>query len=588
MKKFLLTWYGITDFRASLGFENTNGPIVGVLADESYSDVIILGYTKVDKDSNDCVEVKNQFVEELASIRDAGQEKDWKTTGAFVSKFANTTVAHEYFINWLKAKVQDFGSSAKIQLKSEKLRELNDTEGIYACAMRALDLVVQEQGEKLVTLYLSPGTPVMAFVWAFAALGHPELKTRLIASSVIGKSAETISLPVEWLERHGVKQQSLQDAADGFDVTFHLFGEQRMPALLSIRQFESEHHIFVNSKDYPATCMQAFLGVRELHELFIDPWDDRAVHDRITELAKQFPEKTRIGINLTGGTKLMFAGALAAARELGAVPFYFDSRNHRVTFVDSLIRQIIKPLDSVEDFLLLNGDGLKVSEKGLPEEMLPDRRRLTEMLWRNHTKIARCYKKLSEFNYACKPFIFENESFYFELGRDASAVVKGNGLNMRFEKWPDFAKYLSGGWFEEYVYLLCKPYEEKGVIKDLRINVKLQLNHEASVGLPHLDSSLYNELDVVFTDGYSLYIVECKAGDVTQEQVMKLQNLVRFYGGVEGKGIVASCFPPNKETVQKKIRDARLTLCSGRSFSSQLNTLMNAIAERAKAIRESI
>ena len=43
MKKFLLTWYGITDFRASLGFENTDGPIAGALAGESYSDVIILG-----------------------------------------------------------------------------------------------------------------------------------------------------------------------------------------------------------------------------------------------------------------------------------------------------------------------------------------------------------------------------------------------------------------------------------------------------------------------------------------------------------------------------------------------------------------
>jgi hypothetical protein len=31
MKKFLLTWYGITDFRASLGFENTDGPIAGAL-----------------------------------------------------------------------------------------------------------------------------------------------------------------------------------------------------------------------------------------------------------------------------------------------------------------------------------------------------------------------------------------------------------------------------------------------------------------------------------------------------------------------------------------------------------------------------
>lgn len=588
MKKFLLTWYGITDFRASLGFENTDGPIVGALAAEAYSDVVILGYTRAGNDSNECVEDQKHFAEELASIRNAGQEKDWKTTGAFVSKFANTTVAHKYFIDWLKAKILDIGGSAKIQLKSEKLRELNDTEGIYACAMRALDFVAQEAGEKLVTLYLSPGTPVMAFVWAFAALGHPDLKKRLIASPVIGKPPETISLPAEWLGRHSANQDATRDAASGFDVTFHLFGEQRMPSLFGIRQFESKRHIFVNSKEYPAACMRAFIHGGELDELPVDPWDALAVHKKIIHHAKRLPASARIGVNLTGGTKLMFAGALSAARVLGAVPFYFDSRNHRVTFVDSLCRKKIRPIDSVEDFLLLNGDGLKLSQKGTPEDILPDRCRLTEMLWRNNAKIARCYKKLREFNDSFKPFILENENFYFELGRDGSAVAKGYGLNIRFENWPNFAQYLSGGWFEEYVYLQCKPYEDAGVIKDLRINIKLQLDQGSSGGSSHLDASLYNELDVVFTDGYSLYIVECKAGDVTQEQVMKLQNLVRFYGGVEGRGIVASCFPPNTESVRKKIKDARLTLCSGRSFSEQLKALMNGITERAKSIGESI
>jgi hypothetical protein len=54
--------------------------------------------------------------------------------------------------------------------------------------MRALDGVERESGEKFVTLYLSPGTPVMAFVWALAALNYPELKKRLIASSIVGKA----------------------------------------------------------------------------------------------------------------------------------------------------------------------------------------------------------------------------------------------------------------------------------------------------------------------------------------------------------------------------------------------------------------
>ena len=586
MKKFLLTWYGITDFRASLGFENTDGPIASALAGESYSDVVILGYTRADNDSSECIEAQKTFAFELASIRNTDQEKDWKATSQFVSRFANTAVAHEHFETWLKKKTASVGNSASISFKSEKLRELNDTEGIYAGAMRALDSVEREPGEKLVTLYLSPGTPVMAFVWALAALSYPELKKRLLASSVIGKAPETISLPAEWLERHSAKQEVIRDIANGFDVTFHLFGEQRMPALLSIRQFESAHHIFVNSKDYPATCMQAFLGARELLELFVDPWDDRAVHEQITELAKQFPEKTRIGINLTGGTKLMFAGALSAARELGAVPFYFDSRNRRVTFIDSLRREKIRPIDSVETFLQLNSDGLEIASNATMNEMSPDRQLLTKTLWIHRDKIRKFYTQLTDYNNAFRPFELKHDGFYLKLDDAKAAKIQGYGLDLAFDNWPDFAKYLSGGWFEEYVYLQCKPYEDAGVIQDLHLNVKLNLKQENTWSHSAWGAE-YNELDITFTDGYSLYIVECKAGNVTQEQVMKLQNLVRFYGGIEGRGIVACCVPPNTESAKKKIKDARLMLWSGGSFSEQLKVLMNGISESTKSIGES-
>lgn len=585
MKKFLLTWYGITDLRASLGFENTDGPIAGALAAEEYSDVVVLCYTRMD-DTSGGEDAGAAFEAALAAVHDAGHHRDWKVTGEFVSRFANTPAAHAHFARWLEARVHAADNSTKIWFKSEKLRELNDTEGIYACAMDALDFAAKADGEKLVTLFLSPGTPVMAFVWALAALRHPDLKKRLIVSPVVGKPPEAISLPAEWLERHHTSRTGTRDAVDRFDVTFHLFGEQRMPALLGIRQFASKKHVFVNSKEYPASCVEAFLDGSTFEELAISPWDARSVHEKIVHHAKPLPANARIGINLTGGTKMMFAGALSAARVLGAVPFYFDSRNQSVTYVDSHLQEMIRPIASIEDFLLLNGDGLKVSEKGLPTEMPTDRRLLTDMLWKNHTKIARCYRKLREFNDGFKPFVFENEHFYFSLGKDASATARGCGLDLHFQDWPDFAKYLSGGWFEEYVYSQFKPYEDKGVIKDLRLNVKLQLNRENAPGALRPDSALYNELDVVFTDGYSLYIVECKAGDVTQEQVMKLQNLVRFYGGVEGRGILASCFPPGTEAVRKKVTDARLSLCSGKWFSEQLDALMNRIAARAGSIRE--
>jgi len=470
MKKFLLTWYGITDFRASLGFENTDGPIAVALAHELYFEVIILGYTRVDDNTNKSVEAQKSFAQDLASIRNAGLEQDCKATSQFVSRFANTSVAHEHFESWLKTKAASLGCKARIRLKSEKLVHLNDTEGIYACAMRALASVERESGEKFVTLYLSPGTPVMAFVWALAALNYPGLKKRLIASSIIGKPPEAIALPAEWLERHSARQEAIKDIANGFDVTFHLFGEQRMPALLSIRQFESAHHIFVNSKDYPARCMRAFIGSRDLHELSVDPWNDRAVHERITDLAKQFPDKTRIGINLTGGTKLMFAGALSAARELGAVPFYFDSRNRRVTFVDSLRREKIKQIDTIETFLRLNTDGLEISNSTAMDEVSSERQLLTETLWIHREKLRRLYKELTVYNNAFKPFEICRDGFNLKLDKSERATFQGYDLYMEFERWPDFAKYLSGGWFEEFVYLQCKPYQDAGIIHDLRFN----------------------------------------------------------------------------------------------------------------------
>lgn len=582
MRKFLLTWYGLTDFRASLGFESSDGPIAGALAADSYSDVIILGYTRADNNPSECPEDREAFAEELDSIHKSGRAKDWMVTGSFVSKFANTTVAHEYFLTWLQGKSISRDGSTSIHLKSEKLRELNDTEGIYACAIRALDWVAQQSDEKFVTLYLSPGTPVMAFVWAFAALGYPELKKRLIASPVIGKAPETISLPTEWLERHGAKKEAIQDVTKGFDVMFHLFGEQRMPALLGIRQFEADHHIFLNSKDYPADCMRIFLDGRSFYEIPVDPWDDRAIHEKITQIVKSFSTSTRIAINLTGGTKLMFAGALAAARELGATPLYFNSKNRRVTFVDSLHCEKIMRIDSIETFLRLNSDGLEVDDSSSINEMSSDRQLLTNKLWVNRERMRRFYKELTDYNSSFKPFDISRDGINFKLDSSEKAVFQGYTLNLTFEKWPDFAKYLSGGWFEEFVYLQCKPYEDAGVIQDLRINVRLNLKQEK--GWSHLSRGVeYNELDITFTDGYSLYIVECKAGNVTQEQVMKLQNLVRFYGGIEGRGIVACCVQPNTESVKKKIKDAKLTLWSGASLSEQIRTMMNGIASRDEA-----
>jgi hypothetical protein len=64
-------------------------------------------------------------------------------------------------------------------------------------------------------------------------------------------------------------------------------------------------------------------------------------------------------------------------------------------------------------------------------------------------------------------------------------------------------EYLTGGWFEEYVYYLVKKYVKP---QDIAIGVKI-----SRTGIKH-----DNELDVVFTKGNKLFVIECKTGVKTE------------------------------------------------------------------------
>jgi hypothetical protein len=579
MKKYLMTWYGMTDFRASLGLEQTTGPVLGALLTEEYTDVIILGFTDSDKPGN---QVDN-FQKKLRSVKCA----DTDATRQFSDEFSNTEGAHHHFREWLTEQLRDAGRSVKVIFVPVVLSHLNDTEGIYEAAIQSLNAVAELEGEKLVTLYLSPGTPVMAFVWAFAALRHPTLKKRLIGSSQPGRPPERIVLPNEWLEWHGRQVRITNTESDQYDAIFHLFGEQRMPNLLGVIQFSSRKHIFVNSAQFPADVMKQFLGEAEYGEIAVDPYDPENVRSTVLDLIAKMPADAKIGFNLTGGTKLMYAGALAACRKVNATPFYFNSRNNQVVYLNDFKTVETKRIPSVETFIQLNGNNLFISKAGhwsdIPGIESPDRKSLTNELWQARSKISRLYRELSRYNDSFQPFELHNGDIYAKLSKDKSAKISIGPKHFEFKEWPDFAKYLSGGWFEEYTFMKLQPLVDTGLIKDMRIGLEVSFKEDDadkssssfSAQMSNLFGDTYQELDITFTDGRRLYVIECKAGNVKSEHVMKLQNIVRYFGGIEGRAVLASCFYPKNKVVIKKIDDSKnLQSVSGNSLFRKLEEMI--------------
>ena len=97
MKELLLTWYGITDLRAALGFETGDGPVVGAVRAHPYTGVVVLGYVRPDEQATD----QEAFTRELRSTHEEMERGDRAAAGRFVARFANTPAAHQHVEAWL-------------------------------------------------------------------------------------------------------------------------------------------------------------------------------------------------------------------------------------------------------------------------------------------------------------------------------------------------------------------------------------------------------------------------------------------------------------------------------------------------------
>ena len=101
-EQVLVTWYGTTDFCASIGFAES-GPIIGALRSGAYKRAVVLGFTNEDKSRG----VANATREEL--LRDAGKAGTPAEKIAVVDRYQNTAVAHGRFKNWLEETLRKAG-----------------------------------------------------------------------------------------------------------------------------------------------------------------------------------------------------------------------------------------------------------------------------------------------------------------------------------------------------------------------------------------------------------------------------------------------------------------------------------------------
>lgn len=354
-----------------------------------------------------------------------------------------------------------------------------------------------------------------------------------------------------------------------FDAIFHILGQEPIPILYALKEFKSPKHIFLASKTHPADNVSAFVPEGSLHDsISIDPFSSSDTFLKISEAIKAGKWST-IGFNLTGGTKMMYDGAMQACRQFGGIPFYFDISKHNLIWLNSEEREEISGIKTVDDFFKVANH--QVENKGFWDEELQGKRaNLTLELWKKKEDLKSLYGKM--------PHNTENpKSFSLDLG---NLHISWNGKVGHFtigdKKFsltdPDFVKYAKGGWFEEYVYLNLMPLLQSGSITDMRIGYTLKTKFN--------EKSL-QEFDILFTDSKTLYILECKAGDLQSEHLDKLQNNIIAYAGIDGKGaIISAVSKPNEAMNDKILRNNNLNILIGNNVPAGLKGILRILNRR--------
>ena len=381
-----------------------------------------------------------------------------------------------------------------------------------------------------------------------------------------------------------------------FDVVMHLVGGQTIPNYMAVKLSEARRHVLVVTDETSRQFDILRRAFKEQGEDFIGkitvPATDYKTIRQILAEDKNVFAGQRVAVNITGGPKPMSTAALDLCREHGFVPFYIDTNMRLIQFFAEPYKSIDLPpaFSTVQEFLELAGYAVENSGAKPQDVLTPEKRMLLRSLWDSREKIGRAIVK---FAYASKPKDWkpgENKQMTYgaaveELERISQSSMKDAMLigswRRLFGREPDMdaAAFGGGVWLEQWLLMRLADSKNGQLLKDIRQGVKVKIDSSSD--------KTAQDIDIAFTDGYVLTLVECKAGydGVKQEVVQKLENLRLNVGGVMGKGVIFSMREVRDEMLRQRISFGKLSLVESGATETYANNF--AKVRDGKAYRRS-
>ena len=279
-----------------------------------------------------------------------------------------------------------------------------------------------------------------------------------------------------------------------------------------------------------------------------------SMHDVITP---HLSKEEQYIVNLTGGTKYMALAIEMIFSKYKSEFYYIPFPKNTILKLRENHVETIKYRTNVSEYMNLYGLPIYSSSVTHDEKYALHFFEIFKQFSPNEISLL---EKLRAYR-DTKPV----EILYLETKDDTEKkpTIKGLAKFLNFISYPvdriinkyDI-RYITGGWFEEYVYYLIKRTLNP---TDIQLGVLIKETKVTNM----------NDLDVVFTLGNKLFVVECKTGvggrSLFSQIVYKASALKETLLGLSGKSYIFS-LSSEDEKLQNVAKNMDVTYCDKTYF----------------------
>jgi hypothetical protein len=298
-----------------------------------------------------------------------------------------------------------------------------------------------------------------------------------------------------------------------------LVSDQTIPNVQFIKDKQDENTLFLfvsTQKMEEKGVKDWIINVCKITEdraftIIVDQFSLNDIEEKLNEL--NYDDYDKLIVNVTGGTKIMSHAVTEFFKEFAAEIFYLTGVGNTILQVHPKTKQSVKSLTNrinLNEYLLSHGFEMKEGKlSGIPFEYT---KKFMPLFLSNENSYLPVFQKLRDLrNDGKKKYdintVNELSDFLGEIEFPLSDAKR------QIITRPEI-KYLTGEWFEEYIYYRFKQ----------ELNIP---DENIKTGIILSKNNTHNEFDVVFLYNGNLYTIECKTSIINKEVNLMLETIYK-------------------------------------------------------------